>query len=243
MANDGPNHGPSYGQSPHYSGAQGQAYFDYQARHAATAAALNAWKFAPHIAPTDTVLDLGAGSGALLDRLPGAKKIAVEINPVARDYCRTTYQLDAVEDFATVTDASVDVVVSNHALEHIPFPIGALREVWRVLKPNGQLILCVPIDDWRMQQRYRPEDINRHLHTWTPLLLGHTLAEAGFAVERLRISAYAWPPKYALLFRRLPRPLFDGLCVMWGWLRRRRQIIARARKPQLPTAAPATQPE
>lgn len=42
-------------------------------------------------------------------------------------------------------DASFDVVICNHVLEHIPEDRAALREIRRVLRPSGWAILQVPI--------------------------------------------------------------------------------------------------
>lgn len=42
-------------------------------------------------------------------------------------------------------DESVDVVICNHVLEHIPDDGRAMREIIRVLKPGGWAILQVPI--------------------------------------------------------------------------------------------------
>lgn len=46
-------------------------------------------------------------------------------------------------DFA---DESFDVFICNHVMEHIDEEQKALKEVYRILKPNGWAILQVPID-------------------------------------------------------------------------------------------------
>lgn len=42
-------------------------------------------------------------------------------------------------------DASIDVVIANHVLEHVDDDIVAMREVRRVLRPDGVAILSVPL--------------------------------------------------------------------------------------------------
>jgi len=42
-------------------------------------------------------------------------------------------------------DASFDIVVHSDTLEHVPDPILALKECFRVLKPNGYCIFTVPM--------------------------------------------------------------------------------------------------
>jgi SAM-dependent methyltransferase len=41
-------------------------------------------------------------------------------------------------------DASVDIAIFSHVLEHLPRPGFTMREVYRILKPGGLLLLGVP---------------------------------------------------------------------------------------------------
>ncbi|MDT0539452.1 class I SAM-dependent methyltransferase [Croceitalea sp. P059] len=43
-------------------------------------------------------------------------------------------------------DASFDVILCNHVLEHIPDDITAMKELYRILKPNGWGIFQIPQD-------------------------------------------------------------------------------------------------
>lgn len=45
-----------------------------------------------------------------------------------------------------LADNSFDVILCNHVLEHVPNDVQAMRELYRVLKPNGWAILQVPLD-------------------------------------------------------------------------------------------------
>jgi SAM-dependent methyltransferase len=48
------------------------------------------------------------------------------------------------DDLPRIPDASYDVVLSSHALEHMANPIKALKEWQRVLRPGGTLVLVLP---------------------------------------------------------------------------------------------------
>jgi SAM-dependent methyltransferase len=52
--------------------------------------------------------------------------------------------VDDGESLKTILDASQDFVIANHFLEHCRNPIGALRNMLRVLKEEGILYLCIP---------------------------------------------------------------------------------------------------
>ena len=39
---------------------------------------------------------------------------------------------------------SLDFLIASHVLEHLPFPLAALRHWYEVLKPDGVLLLKIP---------------------------------------------------------------------------------------------------
>jgi SAM-dependent methyltransferase len=60
---------------------------------------------------------------------------------------RRLVQVDIIDDgerLEHIPAASQDFVVANHLLEHCQNPIGAIRNMLRVLKAGGILYLCVP---------------------------------------------------------------------------------------------------
>jgi SAM-dependent methyltransferase len=218
---------PGYGGSNHYLGTEGERYFAWQNSRANIGGRIEALKFRAHIKPSDCVLDFGCAAGFTLKNLQCARRLGVEINPAARRAAVET----GIEVYATaaeVPDGVADVVISNHALEHVPYPVEALRQLRAKLKPAGELVLVLPLDDWRTQKVYDPADINHHLHTWTPQLLGNTMQEAGFDPRniQIRVFTHAWFPGSHSCFGKIPQGLFDGLCWIFATMIRRRQLIA-----------------
>lgn len=57
-------------------------------------------------------------------------------------------------------DNSFDLVITSESLEHVPDIHAALREIWRVLKPNGVHVFTVPIvsDQEKTRQRASMQD-------------------------------------------------------------------------------------
>ena len=48
----------------------------------------------------------------------------------------------------TIPDSSFDVVISSECIEHVPYPEKALREMARVLKPGGFIVVTTPNKVW-----------------------------------------------------------------------------------------------
>jgi SAM-dependent methyltransferase len=69
--------------------------------------------------------------------------------------------LDA-QTFADVPDASLDFVISAHVLEHLPDPVGSIRETMRVLRAGGIFLIAVP-DMRHTHDHARPETTVEHL--------------------------------------------------------------------------------
>lgn len=66
-----------------------------------------------------------------------------------------------------VADGLFDFVFSSHCLEHLQDPIEGLTNWFRIIKPGGYLIICVPDEDL-YEQGIFPSEFNRdHKSTWT----------------------------------------------------------------------------
>ena len=214
--------------SPEYRHRDGERYYAWQRTIGEIGAELDLFKFRDHVVQSDTVVDFGCGSGALLARLPVRHRIGVDVNQVAfADAAARGIEMYASS--AHVPGGEADVVISNHALEHTLHPLQELRELHRMLRNEGKLVLWIPLTDWRAEIREFSRDDNHHLYTWTPLLLRNLLLEAGFDVQSCRIVAHAWVPRFHRL-RRLPPPLFRALTYATAVVLRRRQIEAVAVK-------------
>jgi len=218
---------PTYGSSLHYSGESGANYLAWQDALGEINGTINARKFKAFNFSDSVVLDFGSGTGNLLNSINAKNKIAVEINQDAHELIvkRGIIAFSSIEE---IPSGTIDYVISNHALEHVPFPIQALREIKRTLKPGGLLLLVVPIDDWRNQKTYDLNDINHYLNTWTPLLLGNSLKEAGFVVDKhsIKLISHSWFPGYNRFYR---LPGFDFACHVYAIVRRRRQLFAKVK--------------
>ena len=96
------------------------------------------------------VLEVACGRGQFAQWLTeqGAEVTAADFSPAAVEIARRVAPLAAIEvaDIQALPwpDEHFDVVVSQETLEHLPSPEQGLRELIRVLKRDGTLILTGP---------------------------------------------------------------------------------------------------
>ena len=215
-----------------YTGEGGRAYHVRREGARSTAGqASRAAYFESATRSTDVVLDFGCATGGMVTNLPAARRIGVEICEHAADEARQ--RLDVV--YATtqsIDDASVDAVVSFHAMEHVSEPHWQLREFLRVLRPEGRLTIAIPYEDAiikKWQRSWKPSDADMHLYSWTPLTLGNLLSISGFAVDKTGIRPWSEGGRLAEFFGPL------GLKTHAQWLKamrwRRFHVLASAHKP------------
>jgi SAM-dependent methyltransferase len=101
-----------------------------------------------------------------------------------------------VTDMRAYADASFDIVLCSHVLEHVPDDRRAMRELRRILRADGFAIVMVPlvhgvdetnedpaIDTPALRWKYFGSD--DHVRQYGKRDFADRLAAAGFAVERL----------------------------------------------------------
>lgn len=91
------------------------------------------------------ILDVGAGTGEFLleAQLNGWQTTGVEPSDKAKQIARNK-GVSFVETLAQLEDHSFDVITMWHVLEHVPDLNHQIKELKRLLKPTGSLIIAVP---------------------------------------------------------------------------------------------------
>src|SRR4030095_6688158 len=109
-----------------------------------------------HLRPGMAVADLGCGHGGLLRELrlldSTLKLSAIDLSPVRVNNARERVP-DAevrVGDIEALpfANAEFEAAFATEFMEHLPDPVKALREIWRVLKPGSWLLVSLPNRDW-----------------------------------------------------------------------------------------------
>jgi SAM-dependent methyltransferase len=99
-----------------------------------------------HVAAGGRILDVGVGLGRLLGPLPQYRRFGIDIS---FDYLKQARAADIEVAFARVEDMPFhdgyfDAVTVCDVLEHVLDLDGSVRQLLRVLKPGGVLIVRVP---------------------------------------------------------------------------------------------------
>jgi len=104
--------------------------------------------------PGERVVDVACGTGVVTrlaaERVGDVAVAGVDVNPAMLEVARTAAQDAAIEwheasaDALPLGDATFDVALCQMGLQFFPDRLGALRELRRVLRPRGRVILNVP---------------------------------------------------------------------------------------------------
>lgn len=103
-------------------------------------------------------------------------------------------------------DNFFDVIVSSEVIEHTPFPMKAVEEFARVLKPGGTIVLTTPNKLWYFAiyfaQRFKLRPY-QGLENWvSPFKLRSTFEKHGLVVERhigIHLFPFVHPITYPIL--------------------------------------------
>lgn len=144
---------------------------------------------------TGLMLDVGCGSGQTASWFgtlyPGWRVAGLDIAPeglqAARALQVSVSQASALQ--LPHPDRCADVVITLDVMQHLPLAAGdlaALREMHRVLKPGGVLLLRTNAQAFPRT----PDDARYNFHRYEPAELREKLERCGFRVKQLsRINA------------------------------------------------------
>jgi SAM-dependent methyltransferase len=182
-------------------------------------------------ARTDSIIDLGAGTGSFVSycRLAGHEAAGVDISD----------GIDLERDGLPFPSASFDVATGISIIEHLRSPANLLGEAYRLLKPGGALVLVCP--NWRYSMRGFYDDPT-HVRPYTPTSIRRVFEMYGFEPPivvpwLVKKPAWMWfvPFRFFFAYRLIP---FRGDAPRWipGFLKgRSASILAIGYKPKAPS--------
>jgi SAM-dependent methyltransferase len=128
-------------------------------------------------------------AGKLLDAGCGTMPFRMYLKPLVAEYHSLDIQkrvpevefVSDLENMQPVISEDYDVVLCTEALEHTPHPQIVIREIWRILRPHGKIILSVP---YLSRLHEEPFDYYRFTEHGLRVLL----SENGFSVLQLKTT-------------------------------------------------------
>lgn len=94
-------------------------------------------------------------------------------------------------------DDSFDVITMFDVIEHLESPYNALKEIYRILKANGKLIITTPnlnaIDKLVKNKKWHGFQDESHRYLFYPDSLTFLVERAGFAVEKIETPFHPLP--------------------------------------------------
>lgn len=151
------------------------------------------------------ILDAGCGTGLAEDVLAKlGTVIGIDIAPEALadrgTSCPEQLCLASINP-APFQDGAFDLVVALDMVEHIEDDAAVLRELHRICKPGGKVLITVPAYDWL---RSAHDDALGHYRRYTARRIADLMANAGFRLSKVSYAVTA-PFPAAVLFRFLRR--------------------------------------
>jgi 2-polyprenyl-3-methyl-5-hydroxy-6-metoxy-1,4-benzoquinol methylase len=153
--------------------------------------------FQPAPGPGARLLDVGCGGGVALERLDAlgwhAEGLEVDARAVEAARMRGLTVHHGTLAAQGYADSSFDVLTMSHVLEHVHDPVELLRECFRILKPQGQLVVLTPNSESRGHLSFRGAwfglEPPRHLHLFNQQNLKTTLMRSGpWSIDSLRTT-------------------------------------------------------
>ena len=152
-------------------------------------------------------LDVGTSTGTNLRLLTGlgfSNVVGVELNPDAAEFARKKTGVEVVVADSTALpfeNNEFDCVFATDVIEHIENDEAALKELARVLRPGGKLIITVPafMSLWGLQ-----DDLSHHHRRYRMHQLRRVVVGAGLTInESFYFNFLLFPAVF--LVRRLMR--------------------------------------
>jgi SAM-dependent methyltransferase len=153
-----------------------------------------------YIAPTDAVLDMGAGTCEFINNIRCGRKYAADVNPDTRHHAAEGVVVlqPASSSSLELADASLDVVLASNFFEHLPnrqCVLDTLSEIRRVLVEGGKLIIIQPNVKYLYMEYW---DYFDHQIALSHESMCEAISTSGFDIDilRARFLPYSFRSRY-----------------------------------------------
>jgi len=159
------------------------------------------------------ILDIGCGNGVFLYGLKNNDfdVYGIDMSEKAVDFAQNTLGLNNVKlssiNKLEYQDEFFDVITMNHVIEHLYNPENVIKEIDRILKKDGLLVISTPNSDsinFKLFKEYWfPLETPRHLNLFNHSTIQKLLCDFDFIIDKISfdVSTYSIAQSFKYKFR------------------------------------------
>ena len=172
----------------------------------------------------DKILEFGCGVGQNIF-LRKENSIGIDISDFCIEKCKNR-GIRVNKKTKNLKNTSIEGVITVHCLEHVENPDYYIKEFYRILKPNGMLVVILPkILKNKPEKEFVP-NIGKHFFSWRFHEFNELLYHNGF---KIKLNKFNYACGFSLFYR-LPFSLALFLLKLCGYLKNKKEMIIVAQK-------------
>lgn len=165
------------------------------------------FRFALELQPTDgeKLLDIGCGRGQLKQCLSdGVSYIGFDYPATGMERYHAKPDILGSAEALPLADSSMDIIICLEVMEHLPDPVGATKEMARILCPGGRAAISVPF-------AYPVHDAPFDFQRFTSFQLTRMFEGSGLHIESIQETGHALESAALLANLALAKTVLDGV--------------------------------
>lgn len=165
------------------------------------------WARRVNINLNSRILDVGCGSGKLLVNMSNwGFRALVGVEPHIESSIKFPRGVHIQKGVIGDVEGVFDLIMFHHSLEHMPAPLSALRDTFRLLAPGARALVRIPVADSEAWRTYGADwvqlDAPRHLFLHTRESIRLLADRSGLEVEEVVFDSYEFQFWGSELYRR-----------------------------------------
>ena len=141
-----------------------------------------------------SILDIGCGSGRkILSMQRSGFRDLTGIDPFLEKDLSHSANLKILKKELFEMSGQFDFIMMHHSFEHMNHPDKVMQKVRELLKPNGKLLIRIPVANsyaWRKYRKYWfALEAPRHLFLHTPKSIQLLAQQSGFKIDKIEYDS------------------------------------------------------